>query len=69
MATDQSTLKSNVDEDFMRECTLPVEDWPWDMRAAWRGGFRWFRSPNIVPIERYRQRRTGNTAYTKPLSG
>jgi hypothetical protein len=25
--------------------------------TVYRGGYRWFRSPNIIPIERYRRKR------------
>jgi hypothetical protein len=38
--------------EFWRRLTLPVEgkskDWWWD------GGYRWFKSANVIPLERYR---------------
>jgi hypothetical protein len=55
---DQSgTTREGRDEDaFWRKLILPEED-----RLAngtvYRGGYRWFRSPNIIPIERYRNKR------------
>ena len=42
------------DEDaFWRKLILPQED----RKTLWEGkGYRWFRSPNIVPIEQWRRR-------------
>jgi hypothetical protein len=49
-------ISDNDDEAFMRSLIRPEEDrrrlYP---TIPWEGGFRWFRSPNVVPIERYRQ--------------
>jgi hypothetical protein len=43
-------------EDFHRKFTLPYED---RIKGAatkkWPGGYRWFRSPNVKPIEHYRR--------------
>ena len=50
---------SRWDEDaFWRKLILPQEDrkTPWDGK-----GYRWFRSPNIIPIEQWRRRGNGNT--------
>lgn len=51
-------IKDDDDEAFMRSLIRPEEDrrrlYP---TVPWEGGFRWFRSPNVVPIERYRQAR------------
>jgi len=54
---ERHTLERNpsYDEAFLRAYTIPVEDWHWVTRAKWCGGFRWFRSPNIVPIEKYQR--------------
>jgi hypothetical protein len=52
------------DETFLRQFVFPEEDRHLFTSAPWRGGFRWFRSPNVVPIEFGRQLRhqapTGN---------
>ena len=52
------------DEAFLRQFVFPEEDRHLFTTAPWRGGFRWFRSPNVVPIEFGRQPRhradTGN---------
>ena len=49
-------IKDDDEEAFMRSLIRPEEDrrrlYP---TVPWQGGFRWFRSPNVVPIERYRQ--------------
>jgi hypothetical protein len=44
----------NYDEAFLRTYTIPVEDWHWTTRAR-SSGHRWFRSPNIAPLEKYRR--------------
>jgi hypothetical protein len=41
-----------------RRLTLPEEDRVRYMPAAkWEGGYRWFRSPNIICLEKARQLR------------
>ena len=43
---------------FARQITMPVEDWARYMPTAkWEGGYRWFRSPNVVCLEKYRMLR------------
>jgi hypothetical protein len=53
--------KSILDEDdedrFWQKLILPEDDPRRRLGAPWRGGYRWFRSPNVVPIERYRNKR------------
>jgi hypothetical protein len=48
-------INDDDDEAFLRSLIRPEEDrrklYP---THPWGGGFRWFRSPNVVPIERYR---------------
>jgi hypothetical protein len=43
------------DETFLRALVFPEEDRHLFTTVAWRGEFRWFRSPNVVPLERYRE--------------
>jgi hypothetical protein len=47
------------EETFMRNLTICEEDRRHDPHFAgpWRGGFRWFRSPNVVCIEKVRRAR------------
>jgi len=42
-------------EDFHRKFTLSYEDWIKHASTKWPGGYRWFRSPNVTPIEHYRR--------------
>jgi hypothetical protein len=42
---------------FFRHLTLPEEDRHLLTSAPWDGGFRWFRSSNVVCLERYRHLR------------
>ncbi len=44
-------------EEFLRSITPPEEDRRRYTSAPWSGGFRWFRAPNIIPLEQYRRRR------------
>jgi hypothetical protein len=52
-------------EDFHRKFTLPREDWIRRVSTKWSGGYRWFRSPNITPIEYYRRPSVQVTKPTK----
>jgi hypothetical protein len=42
------------DEAFLRRLIFPEEDRHRFTATPWRGGYRWFRSPNVVCIEHYR---------------
>jgi hypothetical protein len=43
------------DEEFFRAITFPEEDRAQWTTALWRGESRWFRSPNIIPLEKWRR--------------
>jgi hypothetical protein len=45
------------EETFMRRMTTPEEDCHLYTAAPWKGGFRWFRSENVVCLEKYRRLR------------
>ena len=53
---DEKPIEEESEDAFWRKLIPPEED-----RLAngtvYRGGYRWFRSPNIVPIEQYRKRK------------
>ena len=53
--TDRLDLKD--DEVFMRTVIFPEEDRRLFTTAVWDGGFRWFRSPNVVCLQHYRASR------------
>jgi hypothetical protein len=56
------------DEAFMRKFILPVEDrrsspcWP-----QWNGGYRWFRSANVVDLMAYRSQAEKERIYVNLL--
>jgi len=43
-------------EEFLQRFTWPEEDRRLYTSAPWDGGYRWFRSSNVVCIEKYRAR-------------
>jgi hypothetical protein len=47
--------RRDEDEAFLRDLTLSVEDWPPEWRLKGHTGHRWFRSPNVIPMEKYRR--------------
>jgi len=42
------------EESFFQHLTAPEEDRHLFTSAPWDGGFRWFRSSNVVCLEKYR---------------
>ncbi len=50
---------SHWDEDaFWRKLVLPQEE----RSTPWEGkGYRWFRSPNIIPLERWKKRKLSDS--------
>jgi hypothetical protein len=43
------------DEAFLHRIIFPEEDRHLFTSTPWRGGYRWFRSSNVVPIEQWRR--------------
>jgi hypothetical protein len=41
------------DDEFFRALIFPEEDRALFTTAKWNGGHRWFRSPNVVCIEKH----------------
>ena len=39
---------------FLRQFVVPEEDRHWFTSVKWAGEYRWFRSPNVVCIEKAR---------------
>jgi hypothetical protein len=48
------------DDALMRAITFPEEDRRLFTAAGWQGEYRWFRSPNVVPLEHWRAKRESN---------
>jgi hypothetical protein len=44
-------------ERFWQLLAFPEEDRHLHTSAPWDGGYRWFRSPNVICLEKYRGRR------------
>jgi hypothetical protein len=47
------SLEHENNLEFLRDFTFPEEDRHLFTTAVWSGGFRWFRSSNVIPLERY----------------
>jgi hypothetical protein len=47
---------NDEDEAFLRRFTVPEEDRRLYTSTPRSGGYRWFLSPNVIPIERERSR-------------
>ena len=54
MSADRLT-KELEEEAFLRQWTICEEDRFKFTSQPWRGEFRWFRSPNVICLERYRR--------------
>ena len=52
-------LADEDDETFMRRITFAEEDRHRFTSTPYRSGFRWFKSENVVPIERWRKKESG----------
>jgi hypothetical protein len=57
LAMKEDRLEDEDDETFMRRIIFAEEDRHLFTAAPWHGGFRWFRSPNVVPIEQRRKKK------------
>jgi len=55
MSTPKTVADRESDEAFLRSMTFPEEDRRMLTAAPWNGEFRWFRSPNVIPFERYKR--------------
>jgi hypothetical protein len=45
---------------LMQAITFPEEDRQLFTAAGWHGEYRWFRSPNVVPMEQWRTKQKPN---------
>jgi hypothetical protein len=48
---------AEADEEFWQSLVWAEEDRHLFTTAKWKGGYRWFRSPNVVCFEKYQRRR------------
>jgi hypothetical protein len=55
MTTTQAKEDDEDGEAFMRSITWCQEDlMTRHPGVPWNGGYRWFKSPNIIPLERFK---------------
>lgn len=45
----------DADHDLLRRFTIPEEDRARHTSAKWAGEYRWFRSPNVICLEKVRR--------------
>ena len=58
MGTIKSALaKYDEEHEFLRQVTIPEEDRAKHTSAKWSGEYRWFRSANIICLEKVRRLR------------
>ena len=55
-----STLKDQLaryddEHELLRQCVVPEEDRAKYTSAKWAGEYRWFRSPNVICVEKVRR--------------
>jgi hypothetical protein len=65
MAQGTSSHEADADE-FLRQWTIPEEDRQRHISHPWAGEFRWFRSENVIPLERVREQRRYPVALGEP---
>jgi hypothetical protein len=58
----------NRDDDLLR-ITFPEEDRHLFTTTPWRGEYRWFRSPNVIPLEQWRRQRERGWGGEGPQNG
>ena len=54
MAEQTSNREANAD-DFLRQWAIPEEDRARYIAQPWAGEYRWFRSENVILLERVRE--------------
>jgi hypothetical protein len=55
-------LKEEDDEAFLRRLIFPEEDRHVFTTTPWGGGYRWFRSPNVICLEKVRRLKAASDA-------
>jgi hypothetical protein len=52
---DEKSIWDEKGDAFWQRLTFPEEDRHLYTSKPWDGGYRWFRSPNVVCLEQYRR--------------
>ena len=50
----EKAKRFDEEQSWLRQFVIPEEDRHLFTTMPWRGEYRWFRSPNIIPFEWYR---------------
>jgi len=53
----EALVRYEDEHEFARQILMPEEDRLALTSMPWQGGYRWFRSPNIICLEKYRRLR------------
>jgi hypothetical protein len=61
------SIRRRNDDTFWQKLVLPEEERRWI--RDWKGGYRWFRSPDVICLERYRTIRHGEKPALLTTSG
>jgi hypothetical protein len=56
MSVTKKAIWEEEGDHFWQQLTFPEEDRHLHTSAPWDGGYRWFRSPNVICLEKYRGR-------------
>jgi hypothetical protein len=56
-AIKNALAKYDEEHEFLRQLTIPEEDRPKHTSAKWSGEYRWFRSDNVICLEKVRRLR------------
>jgi hypothetical protein len=54
---DRDEIEDEDDDAFLRRITYCEEERRLHTLAPWCGGYRWFKSPNVIPIEQWRKQK------------
>jgi hypothetical protein len=54
MSIIEQLTRYDADRELLRQCTIPEEDRAKYTSAKWAGEYRWFRSTNVVCLEKAR---------------
>jgi hypothetical protein len=54
MGIKEQLARYDADRELLQQCTIPEEDRAKYTSAEWAGEYRWFRSPNVVCLEKAR---------------
>jgi hypothetical protein len=66
LLTRSTLIRVYGDDSFLREIIPPFEDRNKFTSLPWTGGYRWFRSSNVIPIEHFTRACTAGAPMLAP---